>query len=107
MMSNAPALPQDPRRAISAETKEVAGGRLASLAQPPRVTSVFLPWRLSLRRTQPIPSTSFLDNPGALLEGLRCFTAFPSLPRTTGFHQAFRAVQLTNPTSIPSTTANV
>src|SRR5712692_8609362 len=44
-------------------------------AQPPCATSVLLPWTSSLRQPQPIPSCSFLDDPDALLEGLRCFTA--------------------------------
>src|SRR5216684_9089172 len=30
---------------------------------------------------QPVPSSSFLDNPDALLDGLRCFTAFRPLPQ--------------------------
>ncbi len=73
------------------------GRRLASSAQPPRATSVFLARPSSLPQSQPIPSSSFLDNPGTLLEGLRCFTAFRPLPQTTGFHQAFQAAQLTRP----------
>ena len=60
--------------------KPVAGGRLASSAQPPRATSTFI-HRLSSRHApQPLPSVSFLDTTGALLEGLRCFTAFRPLP---------------------------
>jgi len=74
-------------------------GRLASSAQPPRATSIFLPWPSSLRQPQPTPSSSFLDKPGALLEGLRCFTAFPPLPRATGFHQALQAAHLSPPRS--------
>ena len=60
--------------------KPVAGGRLASSAQPPRATPVFTLSFFSQRTPQPFPSVSFLDTPGALLEGLRCFTAFRPLP---------------------------
>ena len=59
---------------------QVAGERLASSAQPPRASSFFSHRPLSLRRPQPVPSTFFLDNPGALLEGLRCFPASRPLP---------------------------
>ena len=59
--------------------ERVAGGRLASSAQPPRATSPAAQC-LSLPPTpQPFRSTFFLDEPGALLEGLRCFTAFRPL----------------------------
>ena len=65
--------------------KEVAGGHLASSAQPPRATS-FLTHRLSSQPTpQPTSSASFLDTPGALLKGLRCLTAFRPLPDQTVF----------------------
>src|SRR5882762_10163072 len=67
------------------EQKKVAGGHLASSAQPPRATSFFSPSPSSLRRPQPFPSTSFLDNPDALLEGLRCFTASARSPRSHRF----------------------
>ena len=59
--------------------KPVAGGRLASSPQPPRATPVFTLLLCSRRTPQPLPWASFLDNPGALLEGLRCFTAFRPL----------------------------
>ena len=89
--SNAATLPQLPSQQITTHTKETAGGRLASSAQPPRATSVFLPWPSSLRQPQPIPSSSFLDNPGALLEGLRCFTAFRPLPRNQRFSSTLQS----------------
>jgi len=60
--------------------KALAGGRLASSAQPPRATLLFTLCASSRRTPQPFPSISFLDTPGALLEGLRCFTAFRPLP---------------------------
>ena len=59
---------------------QVAGERLASSAQPPRASSFFLHWPLSLQRPQPVTSTFFLDSPCALLEGLRCFPASRPLP---------------------------
>ena len=65
--------------------KEVAGGRLASSAQPPRATSLFSQWPTSQRTSQPTPSVSFLENPGALLEGLQCFPARRPLPRLKQF----------------------
>lgn len=60
--------------------KRVAGRRLASSAQPPRVTPVAAQ-RPSLPLTpQPLRSISFLDKSSALLEGLQRFTAFRPLP---------------------------
>ena len=61
-------------------SKEVAGGRLASSAQPPRATSSLTPPSSPQLTPQPIPSPPFLETPGALLEGLRCFTAYRPLP---------------------------
>jgi len=58
----------------------VAGGRLASSAQPPRATFSFTHWSSYQHTPQPFPSASFLDTPGALLEGLQCFPAFRPLP---------------------------
>ena len=60
----------------AARTKAVAGGRLASPAQPPRSMVPFTHRPPSQHGPQPFPSTSFLDSPDALLKGLRCFTAF-------------------------------
>jgi hypothetical protein len=65
---------------ITVIRSQVAGERLAFSAQPPRVSSFFSHTPSSLRGPQPVPSTFFLDNPGALLEGLRCFPASPPLP---------------------------
>jgi len=58
----------------------VAGERLASSAQPPRATPVFSQNASSPHRSQPTRSTVLGDTPGALLEGLRCFTASRPLP---------------------------
>jgi hypothetical protein len=57
----------------------VAGGRLASSAQPPRATSHSAHRLLTRPTPQPFRSISFLDTTGALLEGLRCFPAFRPL----------------------------
>ena len=57
----------------------VAGGRLASSAQPPRATPLSTYRLLTFSTPQPFRSISFLDTPGALLEGLRCFPAFRPL----------------------------
>ena len=65
---------------VQKQTQEVAGGRLASSAQPPRATSVF-PHRLSPSFTpQPFPLDPATGTNGALLEGLRCLTASRPLP---------------------------
>ena len=60
----------------------VAGGRLASSAQPPRATTPAAHRRLTQPASQPFRPISFLDTPVALLEGLRCFTAFRPLLRS-------------------------
>ena len=57
----------------------VAGGRLASSAQPPRAPSAAAQRLLLQPASQPFRSPYFLDEPCALLEGLRCFTAFRPL----------------------------
>ena len=68
------------RRLYSSFSTRVASGRLASSAQPPRATSVF-PHRLSPSFTpQPFPLDLATGTTGALLEGLRCFTASRALP---------------------------
>lgn len=65
---------------VHKQTQEVAGGRLASSAQPPRATSVF-PHRLSPSFTpQPFPSDLASGTNSALLEGLRCLTASRPFP---------------------------
>ena len=63
------------------QTQEVAGGRLASSAQPPRTPSSFSPGLSSPHAPQPSRSTLLADTPGALRESLRCFTASRPLPR--------------------------
>jgi len=60
----------------------VAGGRLASSAQPPRATTPAAHRHLLQPASQPFRSPCFLDEPDALLEGLRCFTAFRPLPHS-------------------------
>jgi hypothetical protein len=68
-------------RCIAESPKEpVTGGRLASSAQPPRATSALTHRFLARQTPQPFPSAPFLDTPGALLEGLRCFPAVRPLP---------------------------
>ncbi len=97
LVSNAPTLRQVPTKRITTQTKEVAGGRLASSAQPPRATFVFLPGLHPYRSHSPshrAPSsttqTRFWRASGALRLSARS-------PRTTGFYQAFQAAQLTAP----------
>ena len=69
---------------VHTQPQEVAGGHLASSAQPPRATSIF-PHRLSPAFTpQPFPLDLASETNGALLEGLRCFPAFR--PLATDFH---------------------
>lgn len=58
---------------------KVAGGRLASSAQPPRATLLSTNRLLTLSTPQPFRSIPFLDTPDALLEGLRCFPVFRPL----------------------------
>jgi hypothetical protein len=55
------------------QTEEVAGGRGATSAQPPRTTLVPATKVFSSRTLHLIRSSSLLDTPGALLEGLRCY----------------------------------
>jgi len=65
---------------VHKQTQEVAGGRLASSAQPQRATFNF-PLRLSRAFTpQPFPLDLATGTTGALLEGLRCLTASRPLP---------------------------
>jgi hypothetical protein len=58
---------------VSTHTEELAGGRSATSAQPPRATLVPATKVSSPPRLPPIRSSSLLDTPGALLEGLRCY----------------------------------
>ena len=67
------------RTGVHTQTQEVAGGRLASSAQPPRATLLSTHRLLTLSTPQPFRSISSLETPGALLEGLRCFPAFRPL----------------------------
>ena len=64
---------------LETRSREVKGGRFASSAQPPRATNFPTPAPLPQPTPQPISSASFLETPGALLEGLR-FTAYRPLP---------------------------
>jgi len=67
------------RTGVHTQPQEVAGGCLASSAQPPRATPLSTHRLLTRRTPQPFRSISFVDEPGALLEGLRCLTAFRPL----------------------------
>jgi len=58
---------------VHAQTEEVAGGRSATSAQPPHATLVPATKVSSPHTPHPIGSSSLLDTPGALLEGLRCY----------------------------------
>lgn len=58
---------------VHAQTEEVAGGRSATSAQPPHATLVPASKVFSPHTPHPIGSSSHLDTPGALLEGLRCY----------------------------------
>jgi hypothetical protein len=60
-------------------TQEVAGGRLATSAQPHRATFFFHPGSSSFHAPQPISRVFALLTIGALREGLRCFPAFRPL----------------------------
>jgi hypothetical protein len=66
--------------------EEVAVRHRATSAQPPRATSLLLLWSSSRHAPRPFPSTEALDNPGALLEGLRCSPAAFPLPVSSAVH---------------------
>jgi hypothetical protein len=68
-------------------SEEVAVRHLATSAQPPRATFPFDVWSSSQPAPHPFPSSSALDTPGALLEGLRCFPAAFPLPGTFEGHR--------------------
>lgn len=72
---------------IKSQSDEVAVQHRATSAQPPHATSPFLLWPSSRRAPHPFPSAAVLDNPGVLLEGLRCFPAAYSLPETMESHR--------------------
>ena len=77
---------------LEPRSTEVAAGRLASSAQPPRAPSFFDPGAAYQPTPQPFSSPLFLDAPDALLEGLRCLTAFRPLPETFLFGTASRSI---------------
>jgi hypothetical protein len=77
--------------------QEVAGSRLATSAQPRRATSAFSPVVSSQPTPQPIRSFLLLDKPDALLEGLRCFTAFRPLPSRHLFSKYLRRTNQERP----------
>ena len=58
---------------VHTQTEEVAGGRSATSAQPPRATLVPATKVSSPPTPHPIGSSSLPDTPGALLQGLRCY----------------------------------
>jgi hypothetical protein len=65
---------------VGVKIETVAGGRLATSAQPPRATPI-LDSQVSSELTQhPICSFLPLDDPGALRVGLHCLTASRPLP---------------------------
>jgi hypothetical protein len=66
-------------------TEDLAGSRLATSAQPPRTTSPFSLHVSSQHAPQPMRSIVLLETPGALLEGLRCFTASCPIPTPEEF----------------------
>jgi hypothetical protein len=57
---------------VHAQTEEVAGGRSATSARPPRATPVPVTKVSFLHTLHPIRSSPPPDTPGALLGGLRC-----------------------------------
>ena len=58
---------------VHTQTEEVADGRSATSAQPPRATLVPATKISSPPPLHPIRSSSLPDTPGALLEGLHCY----------------------------------
>ena len=64
------------------QTPTVAGGRLATSAQPPRATLTLAPNVSNQRTLFPTRSLLPLYTPDALREGLHCSTASRPLPRT-------------------------
>jgi hypothetical protein len=67
---------------VGRQTEEVAGGSLATSAQPPRATRPPDTNASSQHTPHPIRTAAPFDTPGALREGLRCFTALLPLPVT-------------------------
>ena len=68
------------RAGAGRQTQEVAGGRLATSAQPPRATRSPAAQVSCQHALYPIRPIVPLDTPGALREGLRCSTASRPLP---------------------------
>ncbi len=68
---------------VATQTEEVAGGRLATSAQPPRATRSPDTNGSSQHTPHPIRTVPPFDTPGALRKGLRCFTASRPLPGST------------------------
>lgn len=68
---------------IQTKSKAVAGGRLATSAQPTRATLTLQLQNLPEVTPNPIRSFSLRDNPGALRVSLHCLTASRPLPRPT------------------------
>jgi hypothetical protein len=65
---------------LRTRTEEVAGGRLATSAQPPRATPIPASSASSQCTRPPIGSFVLPYTRDALEEGLRCLTAYPPLP---------------------------
>jgi hypothetical protein len=65
---------------VGSQTEEVAGGRLATSAQPPRATRPPDTNASSQHTPHPIRTVVPFDTPGALRKGLRCFSALRPLP---------------------------
>ena len=70
---------------VSTQAEEVAGGRSATSAQPPRATLVPATKVSSPPTLHPIRSSSLPDTPGALLEGLRCYPLSARSQKRTRF----------------------
>jgi hypothetical protein len=68
------------RAGLLNRTQEVAGGRLATSAQPPRATPTTAALVSSKHALCPIRPPAPPDTTGALRKGLRCFTARRPLP---------------------------
>lgn len=80
------------RAGVRTQTEEVAGGRLATSAQPPRATPIPAATASFGRTPRPVRSVLSLDTSRALREGLRCLTARRPLPETIfqGLQHQFR-----------------
>ncbi len=85
---------------IQTKPEAVAGGRLATSAQPTRATPTLELQNLAEVTPNPIRSFSLCDNPGALRVSLHCLTASRPLNRHTLLggkaQQNFRSHSFTN-----------